>query len=103
MRIELSRTEGRLALLGLAAFGLVHVLVPRLLLRAAHAAYGLALDVEFTPRESASRRVRLVGLGSLVAWAIGRRVLGRTDGSIGGQVGPAPAPRSHAHRSTDDR
>jgi hypothetical protein len=69
MRIDVSRIERRLALLGLGAFGIVHVLVPEFLLRSARSAYGLALDVEFTPRENAARRVRLVGLLSLIAAA----------------------------------
>jgi hypothetical protein len=77
MQVDLSRTEGRLGLLGVGAFGLVHVLVPRFLLRAARSAYGLALDVEFTPRENAPRRVRWVGYLSLLLTAIGWRALER--------------------------
>ena len=79
MRIDLSRTEGRCGLVGLAAFGLVHVLVPRLLLRGARTAYGLALDVDFAPRGGAPRRVRSVGFSSLVTAAAGWVLLDRLD------------------------
>ena len=49
--------------------GLVHLLVPRLLLRTAAVGYDTALAVEFEPRANASRRVRLVGVGLLAAGA----------------------------------
>lgn len=79
MRLDISRTEGRLGALALGAFGSVHVCFPRLLLRTARLAYGLVLDVEFTPRENAPRRVRVVGVLSLVLAAIGWRVADRGD------------------------
>lgn len=78
MRIDASRTDGRLGLLGLAAFGLAHLLAPRALLRTARTAYALALDVEFVPRKGAPRRVRLVGFLSLVVSAVGWAVLDRS-------------------------
>lgn len=53
MRLDISQTEGRLGAFALGAFGSVHVCFPRLLLRTARLAYGLMLDVEFTPRENA--------------------------------------------------
>ena len=77
MQVDFSRTEGRLGLLGFGAFGIAHVLVPRFLLRLAQGAYGLALDIEFTPRENAPRRVRSVGYLSLLLTAIGLQALER--------------------------
>ena len=99
MRIDLSRTEGRLTLLGLTAFGAVHVLVPDLLLRSARSAYGFALDVEFTPRERAPRRVRAVGILSLIATAIGWTALDRSNESRLEFERPSPTSRD---RSADD-
>lgn len=103
MRIDISRTEARLALAGLAAFGFLHVLVPRPLLRAARRAYGLALAVEFTPREGAPLRVRLVGLCSLVASAIGWVLLDSVgDPPIAFSTSGSMSP-SHDRRPIDDR
>ena len=102
MRIDISRAEGRLGLVGLVVFGLAHVLAPRLLLRVARGVYGRTLDIEFVARRGAPWRVRLVGLGSLVAAACGWRLLDRIEdlsiGTTSGE-GPTPAP---AHRSADD-
>jgi hypothetical protein len=105
MQIDLSRTEGRLGLLGLGVFGVAHVLVPRLLLRIAQSAYGLALDVELSPRENAPRRVRWVGYLSLLLMAAGWRALEQVgedpiELSVGGRSETAsrehPA-ESHSH------
>lgn len=57
----------------LAVVGLGHVVAPGALLRTARWGYDLVLDVEFTPRAGAKRRVRLVGL----AFAAIGLVLGR--------------------------
>jgi len=68
-----SRTPRRpqVALLLLLA-GVVHLLAPRRLLRVARVSYDRVLAVEFTPRDGAARRVRLVGvlmcLAGAVAW-----------------------------------
>lgn len=68
-----SRTTRRrqVAVLLLLA-GVVHLLAPRRLLRVARISYDRVLAVEFTPRDGASRRVRLVGilmcLIGAVAW-----------------------------------
>jgi hypothetical protein len=104
MQVDLSRTEGRLGLLGLGAFGIAHVLVPRFLLRTARGAYGLALDVEFTPRENAPRRVRWVGYLSLLLMAVGWQALDRTGEdpiglSVGTRSGTASRERSAEGRS----
>ncbi|MFT4891783.1 MAG: hypothetical protein ACI9YT_002718, partial [Halobacteriales archaeon] len=52
--------------------GVVHLLAPGRLLRVARVSYDRVLAVEFTPRDGASRRVRLVGilmcLAGVVAW-----------------------------------
>ncbi|MFB6295825.1 MAG: hypothetical protein ABEH66_03170 [Halobacteriales archaeon] len=45
-----------------AVVGLVHLLVPGLLLDTARWAYARVLAVEFEPRDGAPRRVRLVGI-----------------------------------------
>ena len=60
-----------------ALTGLVHLLAPRTLLAVAGRAYDRSLAVDFEPRESAVRRVRVVGVGMLVGAAALAR---RTDG-----------------------
>lgn len=64
----------RLLWVGAALVGLVHLLVPGLLLRLAGYAYRWVLRVEFDPKPGAKRRVRLVGLGFLAVAALGRRL-----------------------------
>jgi len=66
----------RLSLIGVVA-GIVHLLVPNRLLAAAEWGYDRVLAVEFTPRPSATRRVRLIGLLMLVGAALWYRLLGR--------------------------
>lgn len=57
-----STTMNRRLLAAIAAVaGLVHLLVPGVLLASARQAYGRILDVEFRPRNGAKRRVRLIG------------------------------------------
>ena len=58
-----------------ALAGVVHLLVPGLLLRSGELAYRWFLAVEFDPKPGAKRRVRLVGLGFLAVAALLRRVL----------------------------
>ena len=58
-----------------ALAGLVHLLVPGLLLRSAELGYRLVLQVEFDPKPGAKRRVRLVGVGLLALGAVLRRLL----------------------------
>jgi hypothetical protein len=50
-----------------ALAGIVHLLAPEWLLRTARVAYDRTLAVDFEPRANATRRVRLVGVGFLVA------------------------------------
>ena len=65
----------RLLWVGAALAGVVHLLVPGLLLWAGRLSYRLALRVEFDPKPGAKRRVRLVGLGFLAVAALVRRLL----------------------------
>lgn len=60
--MRISETDRRLAILATALLGIVHLLVPGVLLRSAQYGYGLVLDVEFRPRDGATRRVRLLGV-----------------------------------------
>lgn len=55
-----------LAAVGVVA-GVVHLLAPGRLLALARSGYDHVLAVDFEPRENATRRVRLVGLGLLGA------------------------------------
>lgn len=74
MDLELPAREKRLAVVGLALSGVVHLLAPGVLLRIARRSYGFWLDVAFEPRSNAARRVRLVGLASLLAAVLARRL-----------------------------
>ena len=60
---------------GAALAGVVHLLIPGILLRSGEIAYRWFLDVEFDPKSRAKRRVRLVGLGFLAVAAVLRRLL----------------------------
>ncbi|MDS0260347.1 hypothetical protein NDI56_13165 [Haloarcula sp. S1CR25-12] len=75
--MRLSDTERRLVWLASGLAGLVHLLVPGLLLRLARVAYRWGLAVEFDPKSGAKRRVRLVGVGFLLFAAVLRRLLQR--------------------------
>jgi hypothetical protein len=59
--MDVSDTERQFAILAAALAGVVHLLVPGMLLRSAQYGYGWVLDVEFRPRDGATGRVRLVG------------------------------------------
>jgi hypothetical protein len=65
-------TRRRPVAAGLFAIGLVHVLAPGRLLRGAGVLYDRLLEVEFSPRKDAPRRVRFVGvlmcLAGELAW-----------------------------------
>ena len=67
----------RLLWLGAIVAGLVHLLVPGLLLWAGRWSYRWFLRVEFDPKPGAKRRVRLVGVGFLALAAVLRRLLDR--------------------------
>lgn len=60
--MRISDTDRRLAILATALLGIVHLLVPGVLLRSARYGYDQVLDVEFRPRDGATRRVRLLGV-----------------------------------------
>ena len=92
--MDVSNTERRLAVLGLALVGIGHLIVPGRLLQAARYGYGWVLDVEFSPRDGAPRRVRLLGVLMVsLAAALWRRTpeaaqsdsLGGRDGSRAGK------------------
>jgi hypothetical protein len=72
--MDLTRTERRLLWTGTALAGVIHLLVPGLLLSSARQGYRWVLAVEFTPREGARRRVRLLGLACLATAAALRRL-----------------------------
>ena len=59
--MELSPAERRLASRGALAVGLLHVLLPELLIDAVRFCYDVGLDVSFVPRDRTARRVRLLG------------------------------------------
>jgi hypothetical protein len=75
--MELSALEKRLLWLGTATVGLVHLLVPGVLLRTARWGYRRLLAVAFDPKPGAKRRVRLVGLAFLSLAVFLRRYLHR--------------------------
>jgi hypothetical protein len=53
--------------------GVAHLLAPGLLVRAAQTGYDRVLAVDFEPRENTTRRVRLLGVLSLLAgWLLWR-------------------------------
>jgi hypothetical protein len=64
--MELSSAERRLAGRGALAVGLLHVLLPELLVDAVRFAYDVALDVSFVPRDRTAYRVRLLGVALLL-------------------------------------
>jgi hypothetical protein len=73
--MDLTRTERRLLWTGTALAGVLHLLVPGLLLSMAQLGYRWVLAVEFTPQKGARRRVRLLGVAFL-AIAVGlKRIL----------------------------
>jgi len=71
------RIPPRLLAIGAALAGVVHLLVPGLLLGVGQWAYGRLLAVEFDPKPGAKRRVRLVGVGFLLASFFLRRLQNR--------------------------
>ena len=59
--MELSSSERRCAGRGALAVGLLHVLLPELLVDVVRVVSEAALDVSFVPRDRTARRVRLLG------------------------------------------
>jgi len=68
-RLTVPRTVVRLGGVGLVLAGLVHLLVPGVLLSTGRVAYDFGLDVRFEPQERARSRVRAVGLAMVAAGA----------------------------------
>ncbi|MEM4780727.1 MAG: hypothetical protein QXG03_04090 [Halalkalicoccus sp.] len=64
------RIDGAIVGGGLLLAGLVHLLVPESLLRAASYAYRRSLAVEFSSSERSKRRIRAVGLLMLAVGTI---------------------------------
>ena len=60
--MELTSAERRLAGRGALAVGLLHVLLPELLVDVVRFCYDVGLDVSFVPRDRTARRVRLFGV-----------------------------------------
>jgi len=75
---------GRTISYALALVGLGHLVAPGILLGAARWGYDLVLDVEFTPRAGATRRVRIVGLAFVAVGLSGARLLGDEGGDSTG-------------------
>jgi hypothetical protein len=65
--MELSSAERRLTGWGALAVGLLHVLLPELLVDVVRFLHDVALDVSLVPRDGTARRVRLLGVGLLLA------------------------------------
>ena len=68
--MELSSAERRLASRGALAVGLLHVLLPELLVDVVRFVYDVALDVSVVPRDRTARRVRLLGVVLLLTGAV---------------------------------
>ncbi|MEF8843758.1 MAG: hypothetical protein V5A62_19405 [Haloarculaceae archaeon] len=64
--MEFSSAERRLAGRGALAVGILHVLLPELLVDALRFAYDVLLDVSFVPRDRTARRIRLLGVALLL-------------------------------------
>lgn len=60
--MEFTSAERRLAGRGALAVGLLHVLLPELLVDVVRFCYDVGLDVSFVPRDRTARRVRLLGV-----------------------------------------
>ncbi|GCF13572.1 hypothetical protein Harman_15070 [Haloarcula mannanilytica] len=72
--MDLTGTERRLLWTGTALAGVVHLLVPGLLLSTAQLGYRWALAVEFEPTTESRRRVRLLGVAFLGFAAVLKRI-----------------------------
>jgi hypothetical protein len=74
---RLTETESRVVAAGLILFGVAHLVTPGALLAAARRAYDLGLDVEFSSGDGSTGRVRLVGVGMVLAGPLVGLVLPR--------------------------
>jgi hypothetical protein len=73
--MNLTATERRLLWTGMAIAGVLHLLVPGVLLSLAKVGYRRVLAVEFTPQDGARRRVRLLGVAFLAIAVVLKRIL----------------------------
>ena len=73
-----ARTLLSLASLSSAVVGFAHLVAPGLLIRAAKWGYDTVLDVEFHPGDRTRARVRLLGVLSLLAAAVGYLLTARS-------------------------
>jgi len=73
--MDLTGTERRLLWTGTALAGVLHLLVPGLLLSVARMGYRWVLAVEFAPTIESRRRVRLLGVAFLGFAAVLKRIL----------------------------
>ncbi|EMA09481.1 hypothetical protein SAMN05443574_107162 [Haloarcula vallismortis] len=73
--MDLTRTQRRLLWTGTALAGVLHLLVPGLLLSLARLGYRWVLAVKFTPTAESRRRVRLLGVAFFAVAAVLKRIL----------------------------
>jgi len=73
--MDLTGTQRRLLWTGATLAGVLHLLVPGLLLSLARLGYRWVLAVEFTPTAESRRRVRLLGVAFLAVAAVLERIL----------------------------
>jgi hypothetical protein len=73
--MDLTGTQRRLLWAGTALAGVLHLLVPGLLLSLARLGYRWVLAVEFTPTAESRHRVRLLGVAFLAIAAVLKRIL----------------------------
>jgi hypothetical protein len=66
MELRLTPTERRLAVVGALLSGVVHILLPELLIDLARFGYDAVLDVSFVSRDETAQRVRLLGVVSVL-------------------------------------
>lgn len=66
MELRLTPTERRLAVTGTTLSGLIHLLLPELCIDIVRLSYDAVLDVSFVARDETARRVRLLGVLSLL-------------------------------------
>lgn len=80
---EHSRAHWAILGSGLVLAGIVHILLPHVLIRLAQKGYKRVLAVEFRPQATTARRIRLVGVGMCLAGLhllYHRRVVPEIDG-----------------------
>lgn len=68
--MDLTKMERRLLWIGTVSAGVLHLLMPGVLLSMAQLGYRWVLAVEFTPKSGSRQRVRLLGIVFLALGAI---------------------------------